>query len=98
MRQPVIARVLSNVTRPNLPAGQLVAFGTLSRVTTMRYCELFGLIATAAGIVDSFDSGTPAQATVPFQGCSRSSCRKTARSPFLTPAYSRAETVAFAES
>src|ERR1700724_3651520 len=70
MCQPLMARVLSKMTRPNLPAGQLFAFASSCRATVMRYWVLLGLGASIAGIADSLDSGTPAQATVPFQGCS----------------------------
>src|SRR6267142_1088634 len=61
MRQPFVARVRSKLTRPNLPAGQFVAFDASSRATIMRYWELFGpgasVAAMEAGV--SFDSGTP---------------------------------------
>ena len=70
MRQPLKACVFSKTTRPNLPAGQFLAFDTSSSATLTLYWALFEPSAALAGIgaADSLDSGTPAQVTVPFQG------------------------------
>ena len=68
MRQPLKACVFSKTTRPNLPAGQSLAFDTSSSATLTLYWALFEPSAAGIGAADSLDPGTPAQVTVPFQG------------------------------